>query len=344
MLRCSILEQQNFLNSLAKIALCTKKYATIYGMLKLIALRVLWSVPLLFVVTFLTFFLNSLAPTDLARTLLGPDGTQAQYLEMRQQLGLDTPLIVQYGAWVGKVLQGDLGVSFFTKESVADLLNGRVGVTLSIMFGVLIVIVLFGVTLGVFSAIKGGWLGKLLDTISLLGLVFPSFFVALIYIVVFAVWLRWFPATGYTQFSSDPKAWALGLCLPVAAVSTYFVSVIAKQTREAMSDVMGRDFIRSLRASGLSETSIIFKHGLRNAALPVVTSLGFVMVNAMASAVFVERAFVLPGLGSLAVSAADQTDVPLMLGCTLYFALLSVIINLIVDLSYGWLNPKVRVG
>lgn len=311
-------------------------------MLKLITYRLLQSIPLLFAVTFLTFFLNSFAPTDLARTLLGADGSPEQYLEMRTKLGLDQPLLVQYGQWVWKVLQGDLGVSFFTNESVSDLLNGRIGVTLSIMLGVLVVIVLVGVSLGVLSAIKGGWLGRVLDAVSLMGLIFPSFFVALVYIVVFAVWLKWFPATGYTPLNQGFTPWAMGLVLPIFAVSTYFTSVIAKQTREAMSDVMQRDFIRALRASGLPEWRVVLQHGLRNASLPVVTSLGLIMVNAMASAVFVERAFVLPGLGSLAVGAADQADVQLMLGCTLYFALLSVAINLIVDLSYGWLNPKVR--
>jgi peptide/nickel transport system permease protein len=311
-------------------------------MLKLIVHRLLLSIPLLFAVTFLTFFLNSLAPTDLARTLLGADGSDEQYQALREKLGLNRSVLVQYGAWASRVLQGDLGVSYFTNERVSDLLNGRVGVTLSIMLGVLFVIVLVGVSLGVLSAIKGGWLGRFLDTLSLMGLVFPSFFVALVYIVVFAVWLKWFPATGYTPISQGVAPWALGLVLPILAVSTYFTSVIAKQTREAMNDVMRRDFIRALRASGLSERRVVLLHGLRNAALPVVTSLGLVMVNAMASAVFVERAFVLPGLGSLAVGAADQADVQLMLGCTLYFALLSVAINLLVDLSYSWLNPKVR--
>ncbi|MFM2083503.1 MAG: Glutathione transport system permease protein GsiC [Pseudomonadota bacterium] len=311
-------------------------------MLKLIFHRLLLSIPLLFAVTFLTFFLNSLAPTDLARTLLGADGTQEQYLELRTKLGLDQPLLMQYGDWVWKVLHGDLGVSYFTNERVADLLNGRIGVTLSIMVGVLVVIVLVGVSLGVLSATRGGWLGKLLDAVSLLGLVFPSFFVALVYIVVFAVWLQWFPATGYTTLNQGFAPWAMSLVLPILAVSTYFTSVVAKQTREAMSDVMRRDFIRALRASGLSEWKVVLQHGLRNASLPVITTLGLLMVNAMASAVFVERAFVLPGLGSLAVGAADQADVQLMLGCTLYFALLSVAINLLVDLSYGWLNPKVR--
>lgn len=313
-------------------------------MTRLILHRLLWSIPLVFGVTFLTFLLNSLAPVDLARTLLGADGTQEQYLALRAELGLNRPLLLQYADWIGRVLQGDLGISYFTKESVLALLNGRLGVTLSIMLGVLFLISLLGISLGVLSALYGGWLGRLLDTVSLLGLVFPSFFVALVYIVVFAVWLQWVPATGYVPFSEGMGPWLRSLLLPIAAVSTYFVSVIAKQTREAMLDVMGRDFIRSLRACGLPEHSVILKHGLRNAALPVVTSLGLVMVNAMASAVFVERAFVLPGLGSLAVSAADQADVSLMLGCTLYFALISVAINLLVDLSYGWLNPKVRLG
>jgi peptide/nickel transport system permease protein len=309
---------------------------------RLILQRLLLSIPLLFAVTFLTFFLNSFAPTDLARTLLGADGTQEQYLAMRTKLGLDQPLLLQYGQWAWKVLQGDLGVSFFTNESVAGLLNGRIGVTLSIMLGVLIVIVLAGVSLGVLSAIKGGVLGRFLDALSLVGLVFPSFFVALVYIVIFAVWLRWLPATGYTPLNQGFKPWATGLVLPILAVSTYFTSVVAKQTREAMNDVMRRDFIRALRASGLSEWRVVLQHGLRNASLPVVTNLGLIMVTAMASAVFVERAFVLPGLGSLAVGAADQADVVLMLGCALYFALMSVVINLLVDLSYSWLNPKVR--
>jgi peptide/nickel transport system permease protein len=311
-------------------------------MLKLVFHRLLQSIPLLFIVTFVTFLLNSLAPTDLARTILGADGTPEQYEALREKLGLNRSVLLQYSAWVYKVVQGDLGISYFTNERVADLLNGRIGVTFSIMVGVLVVMVVLGIGLGVLSAIKGGWLGRALDTLSLMGLVFPSFFVALVYIVMFAVWLRWFPATGYTPMSQGLAPWALGLVLPILAVSTYFTSVVAKQTREAMFDVMRRDFIRALRASGLPEWKIVLQHGLRNAALPVVTSLGGMMITAMSSAVFVERAFVLPGLGSLAVGAADQADVQLMLGCTLYFALLAVAINLMVDLSYSWLNPKVR--
>ncbi len=312
-------------------------------MLQMILRRLGMSVPLLFVVTFLAFFLNSLAPGDLARTMMQGEGTEEQYQALRVDLGLDQPVIVRYGRWLGQALQGDLGMSFFTKEPVTELLNGRIGVTLSLMVGVAIVCVSVGLLLGVFSALRGGWVGRSIDTISLMGLIFPSFWVALVFIAIFAVGLRWLPATGYTPFWQDPKLWLLSLVLPVFSVALHSITTVAKQTRDSMSDVMGRDFIRSLRACGIPERSIIWKHGLRNAALPVVTVLGLVMVSALSGTVFVERVFVLPGLGSLAVSAALTNDIALLQGATLYFTLLTIAINLLVDLSYGWLNPKVRV-
>lgn len=313
-------------------------------MLRMILRRLAMSVPLLFVVTFLTFFLNTLAPGDLARTMMQGEGTEEQYQVLRQELGLDQPVIVQYGRWLDRALRGDLGVSFFTKERVTDLLNGRVGVTLSLMLGVLMVCVAAGLSLGVFSALRGGWVGRTIDTLSLAGLIFPSFWVALVFIAVFAVWLKWLPATGFTPFFDNPWHWFLGLVLPVLSVAMQPITAVAKQTRDAMQDVMGRDFIRSLRASGISEHAIVWRHALRNAALPVVTVLGLVMVTAISGTVFVERVFVLPGLGSLAVSAAQSNDVALLQGATLYFTLLTIAINLVVDLSYGWLNPKVWVS
>jgi peptide/nickel transport system permease protein len=305
--------------------------------------RLALSVPLLLAVTLLTFLLNSLAPGDLARTLMQGEGNEQQYQELRHQLGLDQPLLVRYGHWLQQAATGDLGTSYFTKESVASLLNDRIGVTISIMAGVLVVCLAAGLALGVLSALRGGWVGRFIDTLSLVGLTLPSFWVALVLIAVFAVWLQWLPATGYTPLRENPKDWFLGLVLPVLSVSLISITTIAKQTRDSMNEVMGRDFIRSLRASGLPERSIIWKHALRNASLPVVTVLGLVMVNAISGAVFVERAFVLPGLGSLAVSAAQNNDMALMQGATLYFTLLTIVINLLVDLSYGWLNPKVRV-
>ena len=313
-------------------------------MFKVILHRLLLSVPLVVVVTLLTFVLNSLAPGDMAATILGADGTREQYEALRTELGLDRPLLVQYLGWLGNALQGDLGVSHFTKESVVSLLNPRLGVSVSIMAGVLVVCLSLGLLLGVASALKGGWVGRTIDAFSLVGLIFPSFWLALVLISVFAVTLRWLPATGYVFFSDSPRDWALSLVLPIFSVAMYSITSIAKQTRDAMHDVMGRDFIRALRACGLSERSVIWKHALRNAALPVVTVLGLVMIGAISGTVFVERVFVLPGLGSLAVSAALNKDILLLQGVTLYFTLMTVAINLMVDLSYGWLNPKVRVS
>jgi peptide/nickel transport system permease protein len=312
-------------------------------MLRLISHRLAMSAPLILVVTFLTFFLNSLAPGDLARSLMQGGGTEDQYQQLRAQLGLDQPVLVQYWHWLERAVTGDLGVSFFTGERVTTLLNGRVGVTLTLMIGVLIVCLTAGVALGIASALRGGFVGRAIDVLSMLGLIFPSFWIALVFIAVFAVWLGWFPATGYTPFRDDPRLWLLGMVLPVMSVALHSITNVAKQTRDSMIDVMGRDFIRALRASGLSETSVVFKHALRNAALPVVTVLGAIMVAAIGGAVFVERVFVLPGLGSLATQAADQSDIALLQGATLYFTLITVAINLLVDLSYGWLNPKVRI-
>lgn len=313
-------------------------------MFKVVLHRLLLSVPLVVAVTLLTFVLNSLAPGDLASTILGADGTREQYEALRRELGLDKPLILQYLSWLGQALQGNLGVSFLTQESVTGLLNARLGVSVSIMAGVLVVCMSAGLLLGVASALRGGWVGRAIDAFSLVGLIFPSFWLALVLISVFAVTLKWLPATGYTMFSESPWEWAQSLVLPIFSVAMYSITSIAKQTRDAMNDVMGRDFIRALRASGLPERSVIWKHALRNASLPVVTVLGLVMIGAISGTVFVERVFVLPGLGSLAVSAANNKDILLLQGVTLYFTLMTVVINLLVDLSYGWLNPKVRVS
>ncbi len=313
-------------------------------MLKLILRRLALSVPLVLVVTALTFALENLAPGDLARTILGADGTEAQYEAMRHQLGLDRPLILQYFDWLWRALHGDLGQSFFTKESVVSLVNARIGVTISIMLGVLVVCTVLGLALGVASALKGGALGRAIDFLSLVGLIFPSFWVALVLISVFAVTLHWLPATGYSPLAGGVGPWIASLTLPVVAVALHSIANVAKQARNSMADVLGRDFIRALRACGVPESSIVWKHALRNAALPVVTVLGIVLVGAISGAVFVERVFVLPGLGSLAVSAALDKDIALLQGVTLYFTLITVIINLGIDISYGWLNPKVRLA
>ncbi|OWJ79343.1 ABC transporter permease [Haematobacter genomosp. 1] len=312
-------------------------------MFRLVLNRIAVSAPLILIVTLLTFVLNSFAPGDLAATILQGETSIARYDELRAELGLDKPVLEQYGHWLINAVQGDLGKSHFTGESVVQMLNDRFFVSLSIILGSLLVCVAIGVSLGLISALRGGFIGRAVDVISIVALIFPSFWVALVLISVFAVWLQWFPAVGYTPFSQNPWAWFVGLVLPVISVALHSITTIAKQTRDSMGEVMRRDFIRALRASGLPERRIILRHALRNASLPVVTVIGLVTVSAISGTVFVEHVFVLPGMGSLAVEAALNSDVALLQGATLYFTLLTITVNLLVDLSYGWLNPKVRL-
>ncbi|MWB79149.1 ABC transporter permease subunit [Pseudooceanicola sp. 216_PA32_1] len=312
-------------------------------MIRLILKRIALSVPLVIVVTMLTFVLNNMAPGDMAATLLQGEGSNAQYEELRVKLGLDRPVLEQYGDWLGSAAQGDLGKSFFTGESVVSLLNQRFWVSFSLVIGALILCVSVGISLGLVSALRGGFIARAVDVVSVAALIFPSFWVAIVLMSVFSVWLRWLPAVGYTPLTENPRLWFLGLILPVISVALHSITTIAKQTRDSMGDTMNRDFIRSLRACGIPERAIIFKHALRNASLPVVTVIGLVTVSAISGTVFVERVFVLPGLGSLAVEAALNSDIALLQGVTVYFTLLIIAVNLIVDLSYGWLNPKARV-
>lgn len=312
-------------------------------MLRIVLHRVLLSVPLLIIVTFSTFLLSALSPGDVVHAILGAGGTEEDYNALREKLGLDRPLLVQYFSWVVAVFHGDLGSSLITGESVNRMISGRLPVTLSLIVGVFVVTLVVGIALGVISAVQRGAWGRIVDVLSMGGMMFPSFWIALLLIAIFAVELRWLPATGWVPFHVSPQGWAASLVLPVIAVSLAAVTAVAKQTRDAMESVLAQDFTRGLRASGVPEGIVLIKHALRNAAAPVMTVIGLVMVSAISNAVFAEKVFVLPGLGGLAVTATAQHNLPVLQGIALCFTVLTIAINLLVDISYGWLNPKVRV-
>src|SRR5580698_3144483 len=312
-------------------------------MIRLIAHRLLLSVPLLFVVTVLSFALEQIVPGDAAQDIAGPRATPAELEQIRIQLGLTRPFWSQYAHWLGNALHGNLGTSLFTGQPVTADLDSRLPVTLSLRAGVLIVCTVVGLALGTVSARHDSALGKAIDALSMAGLGLPAYWLSLVLIAIFAVGLRILPATGYTYFTSSPRLWALELVLPVIALSLGAVTVMAKQTRDSMRTVLGQPFIRGLRAAGVPERSVIWKHALRNASIPLVTVLGLVAVATLSASVFVEAAFVLPGLGSLAVSAAQEHDLPVVEGIALYFTTATIIINLLVDITYGWLNPRIRV-
>jgi peptide/nickel transport system permease protein len=313
-------------------------------MTRLIVNRLILSVVLVFVSSVAIFVLMAFVPGDPARTILGSNATPASIAYLRQQMGLNQPLYAQYGQWLVGLFHGDLGNSIFSGDSVVSLIVGRIPVTLSLVLLSTAVIGVIGGALGLFSAVRGGWLGRSLDAISLVGLALPAFWVAVILVAFFAVGLRIFPATGYVPLTQDPGQWLLSLVLPVAALSLGGVTIVAKQMRGSALDVLSRDYIRVLRANGISERAILFKHVLKNASLPSVTVLGITVVGALTGAVFIENVFVLPGLGSLVTQATTTHDLPVVLGVGVFFTLFVIIVNLVVDISYGLLNPKVRVS
>ncbi|MEV6006989.1 ABC transporter permease [Streptomyces sp. NPDC051976] len=314
------------------------------AILRLVARRLLSSAPLLFVVSGLTFVLVSLVPGDPARTIAGQHATAEQYASVRAQLGLDRPLAAQYWHWLEKVFHGDLGSSLFSGEPVTSLLNSRLPVSLSLIVAGTVVSGLLGVGLGLASARRGGLLVRTVDGLSLLGLAVPAFWFALVLIALFAVKLPWFPVTGYVPLLDDPAQWARSLVLPVLSLSLGAVAIIAKQTRDSVLDTLGKDFIRVMEANGFRRRSLLYRHVMRNAALPVVTVLGVVLVNLLAAAVFVETVFAMPGMGSLTQQATVEHDIPVIQGAVLYITVLVVVVNLLVDLAYGRLDPRVRAA
>ncbi|WP_395109624.1 ABC transporter permease [Actinomadura sp. SCN-SB] len=310
---------------------------------RLVPRRLLISFALVFLVSLLTFLLQSAAPGDTARTILGENYTPEAYALLRHELLLDRPLPVQYWHWLGSALRGDLGTSPISGLDVAAEIGGRLPVTLSLVACATVVAAVTGVGLGVAGAVRGGRLGRAIDALSLLGFGLPNFWLGLVLVMVFAVSLRLLPATGYVPLAESPGGWARSLLLPVATLAAYGMTVFAKQTRDAMLDALSRDFVHTLRANGATETSIVFRHALRNACIPVVTVAGLVFVQTLSGTVLVEAVFAMPGLGGLAVQATTGHDVPMIQGVVLVFTLFVVAINLAVDLAYGRLNPKARV-
>jgi peptide/nickel transport system permease protein len=313
-------------------------------MLSTIGRRLALSLPLLIIVPTVTFLLAALIPGDIARTVLGADASQAQYLQLRQSLGLNQPLLTRYFDWLGNALHGNLGTSLFWQQSVVSMLNSRLQVTLSLVICSTVLAAVIGVALGVAAALRAGFAGRIVDTVALAGLAIPNFFLGLLLISWFAVTLRVFPATGFVPITQSPSQWLSSIVLPVITLAVPGVAVIAKQTRDSMLEVMERPFIRTLRAAGVSRRSIIARHALRNAAIPVVTVTGIIFVASLSGTVLVETVFALPGLGGLVVQATTQHDLPLIQGVAVYFTIAVIAINLLVDLTYSWLDPRVRVS
>ena len=311
-------------------------------LVRIIGQRILTAIPLILLVSFIIFALESLVPGNPAETILGQNATPQNVAALDRQLGLNKSLFNGFWTWLDGVLHGHLGTSIISGESVGSLLNGRLAVTLSLVVLSVLVSALVGTFLGLISARHGGLLGKLLDVVSLTGLALPSFWLGTVLVVTFAVKLKLFPASGYETIAQSPWGWLQHLILPVAALSLLGVASVAKQSRDSILTALEADYIAMLRGNGMSEREILLKHVLRNAAMPIVTVLGVVAIGTLGGTVFVENVFVLPGLGSQATQSTVDHDLPVILGIGLYFTVIVVIINLLVDLAYGFLNPRAR--
>ncbi|HVU90764.1 MAG TPA: ABC transporter permease [Jatrophihabitans sp.] len=310
----------------------------------LILKRLAFGIPLVFAVSAVTFCLVALAPGDAARVTVGPNATPEQYAAVRAQLGLDQSLPEQYWHWLSHAVRGDLGRSILSGQPVSGLLDQRLGVTLSVILLATALAAVVGIALGALSAQRRGVVGKAIDAGSLLGFAIPNYWLGLLLVAVFAVQWRMFPAVGYVDFAVSPGQWLHSLVLPVVTLAVGGAAGIAKVTRDAMLSTLDQEFVTAYRADGVAERTIVFRHVLRNSAPPILSMIGLFFIGSLGGTVLVEQVFSLPGLGGLAVSSASQHDIPVIQGIAVYFTLLVVAVNLLLDLLYGWLNPKARIA
>lgn len=301
-------------------------------------------VPILGVVSICAFFITHLTPGDPIRLILGEFATDQQVNLLRSQLGLDQSLGIQFIAWFGKIIKGDLGQSIFLHIPVTKAILSKVEPTFMLaLIGMLFGLV-FGVLFGVISAVMHKtWLDQIAIGISLVGISVPGFWLAFILMLFLGVHLHWFPVCGYQPISKVGLVDALRhLALPSLTLGIMQTGLIARMVRSALLDVLDQDYIRTARAKGLSPYLIIFRHGLKNAMIPTVTVIGFSFGLLLGGTWIVETIFFIPGTGQLAISAILKRDFPLIQGSIIFAAFIYVLVNLIVDLCYGILDPRVR--
>lgn len=309
--------------------------------------RLLALVPVLFTVAVIVFLILRLTPGDPAAVIAGNNATNEDIDRIREQLGLTKPLLAQFTIWLGNVVQGDLGYSFYLNKPVTELIAQRIEPTLSLAAGTMLLAVLVAVPLGTLAAWRmGGWLDRILSGFAVAGFSVPVFVIGYVLIYIFAIELQWLPVQGYRRLfgasSQGLGAWAYQLVLPWCSLATIYVALIARVTRASVSEALTEDYIRTARAKGITEQMVLLRHALANAAVPIVTVVGIGIALLIGGVVVTETVYAIPGLGSLTVDAVLNRDFPVIQGVVLFFSLLYVLINLLVDLSYLWLDPRIR--
>ncbi|HET7362715.1 MAG TPA: ABC transporter permease [Burkholderiales bacterium] len=312
-------------------------------MIAFIARRLAATIPVLAVVAVLVFALLRLAPGDPAAIMAGDAATAEQIAQIRAGLGLDRPLVVQFGIWLGKVLSGELGESFYFRIKVATLIGQRLEPTFALATLTILLAVLVSVPLGALAAWRqGGWLDRALMGFSVLGFSVPVFVLAYLLIWLFSLELGWLPVQGYARIADGLGAFLRHLILPASTLSVIYIALIARVTRAAVLEALGEDYIRTARAKGLPELRVLVRHALANAAVPIATVIGIGIAILIGGVVVTESVYAIPGLGRLTVDAVLARDFPTIQGVILFFSLVYVLVNLLIDLSYVFLDPRIR--
>jgi peptide/nickel transport system permease protein len=312
-------------------------------MYQFIARRLLSTIPVLVIVAVLVFLLLRLTPGDPAAILAGDAASTQQIEEIRQTLGLDRPLPVQFGIWVGDLLRGDLGRSYYYKVRVTELIVQRLEPTMSLAALTIVIAILVAVPLGVVAAWRfGGWFDRFLMGFSVFGFSVPVFVLGYLLVWLASLKLGWFPVQGYKPLAGGFGPFLYHLVLPAITLSVIYIALLARVTRASVLEALGEDYIRTARAKGLAESRVLISHALANAAVPIVTIIGIGIALLIGGVVVTESVYAIPGLGRLTVDAVRSRDFPTIQGVILFFSVIYVVVNLLVDLSYVFLDPRIR--
>ncbi|WAP68307.1 ABC transporter permease [Jiella pelagia] len=312
-------------------------------MLAYIARRILASVPVMIVVALFVFLLLRLTPGDPAAIIAGDMATPAQLDQIRQSLGLNEPLVTQFVTWSGQLLSGDFGRSLISRTPVLTLIGQRLEPTLSLAIVTMIITLVLSIPMGVLAAWRHGSLtDSAVMAVSVLGFSIPVFVTGYIFIQIFAIDLRIFPVQGFKSISEGFWPFFSRIFLPALTLATIYIALIARMTRAAMLDVLGEDYVRTARAKGLSERVVLFRHALRNAAVPILTVVGTGFALMISGVVVTESVFNIPGLGRLTVDAILARDYPVIQALILLTSGIYVVINLLIDISYAFMDPRIR--
>ena len=312
-------------------------------MLRFVLQRFLALIPLLLLVSLLVFSMVLLIPGDPAYLLAGEDATPEEVEAIREAMGLNEPVLVRYAHWLGGLLQGDLGTSLFSDQPVLDVILERLPVTLSLAVTAIVIALAISIPAGIIAGTRAGSLPDRLVTLGAsVGLAVPNFWLGLMLVLLLAIRHPWFPATGYVPLSVSPLGWWSHIALPAVTLGLAAAAILARQLRGAMMDVMQHDYVRTAQAKGLPRRKVVAKHALKNAAIPMVTILGVQANSLLGGTIIVEQIFGMPGIGQLAVASVFTRDLPMIQGVVIMAVVVAVAVNLVVDLSYGYFNPKVR--